>query len=88
MERSKVIKKTFIGKVVSGKMEKTVTVEVETRKMNPMYKKFVRTHKKFKAHDANKTASAGDVVKIMESRPLSKDVCWKVVEVIEKAQRG
>lgn len=88
MERSKAIKKTFIGKVISGKMEKTVTVEVETRKMNPMYKKFVRTHKKFKVHDANKTASTGDVVKIMESRPLSKDVCWKVVEVIEKAQRG
>ncbi len=88
MERSKPIKKTFTGKVISGKMEKTVTVEVETRKMNRMYKKFVKTHKKFKAHDANKTASAGDVVKIMESRPISKDVCWKVVEVIEKAKRG
>lgn len=88
MERTKVIKKTFVGKVTSDKMDKTITVEVETRKMHPMYKKFVRTHKTFKVHDAKKEAAAGDVVMIMECRPISKGKCWKVAEIIEKAQRG
>lgn len=88
MEKSKVIKKTLIGKVVSDKMAQTITVEVETRKMNPIYKKFVRTHKKFKAHDASSSAKEGDVVKISEARPISKDKRWKLVEIIEKAQRG
>jgi small subunit ribosomal protein S17 len=88
VEKSKVIKKTLIGKVISDKMAQTITVEVETRKMNPIYKKFVRTHKKFKAHDAANSAKEGDVVKISEARPVSKDKRWKLVEIIEKAQRG
>jgi small subunit ribosomal protein S17 len=69
-------------------MEKTVTVQVETRKMHPIYKKFVRSHKKFKAHDEKNEAAMGDMVTIKEIRPLSREKCWKVVEIIEKAQRG
>ncbi len=88
MENSKVIKKTFIGKVISDKMDKTVTVEIETRKMHPIYKKSLRAHKKFKVHDAKGEASVGDVVMIRETRPISKEKCWKVVEIVEKAQRG
>ncbi|MDD4012858.1 MAG: 30S ribosomal protein S17 [Candidatus Omnitrophica bacterium] len=88
MQRSNPTKKTLTGKVVSDKMEKTVTVQVETRKMHPIYKKFVRSHKKFKAHDEKNEAAMGDMVTIKEIRPLSREKCWKVVEIIEKAQRG
>lgn len=78
-------RKVVTGKVVSDKMDKTITVLVETYKTHPLYGKRVKYSKKFKAHDENNTAKIGDVVKIMETRPLSKDKRWRLVEVIEKA---
>ncbi|MGB2630684.1 MAG: 30S ribosomal protein S17 [Candidatus Omnitrophota bacterium] len=81
-------KKTFVGIVISDKMDKTITVMLETRKKHPLYKKYINWHKKLKAHDDKNEASVGDKVKIMETRPLSKETTWKVVEVIEKGQKG
>ncbi|MDD4171439.1 MAG: 30S ribosomal protein S17 [Syntrophomonas sp.] len=76
----------MIGTVTSDKMEKTITVSVETVKQHPLYKKTIRTNKKYKAHDENNEAKAGDVVKIMETRPLSRDKRWKLTEVVQKAK--
>ena len=81
-------KKTVIGTVVSDKMDKTVTIRWETRKRHPLYKKFVKEHMKIKAHDGKNEASIGDLVKVVETRPVSRDKCWRVVEIIEKAKRG
>jgi small subunit ribosomal protein S17 len=78
-------RKVVVGKVVSDKMDKTITVLVETYKKHPLYGKRVKYSKKFKAHDENNVAKIGDVVKIMETRPLSKDKRWRLVEVVEKA---
>ena len=85
MKGSKPNKKTVTGVVVSDKMDKTVTVELEIRKRHPIYKKFVKSHKKLKAHDEKNEVAKGDVVKVMECRPISKDKTWRVVEIIEKA---
>jgi len=85
--KNSVRKKTVVGTVISDKLDKAVTVQWETRKIHPLYKKFVTKHKKLKARDDKNEASKGDVVKIMETRPLAKDICWRVVEVIEKAQK-
>ena len=74
-----------IGKVVSDKMDKTITVAVETYKMHPLYKKRVKYTKKFKAHDEENRAKVGDIVKIMETRPLSKHKRWRLVEIVEEA---
>jgi small subunit ribosomal protein S17 len=79
-------RKSMIGTVTSDKMEKTITVSVETVKQHPLYKKTIRTNKKYKAHDENNEAKAGDVVKIMETRPLSRDKRWKLTEVVQKAK--
>lgn len=73
------------GKVVSDKMDKTIVVAVEEQKKHPLYGKLVKVTKKFKAHDENNTAKIGDIVKIMETRPLSKDKRWRLVEVVEEA---
>lgn len=81
-------RKEIIGKVMSDKMEKGITVELETRKLNPMYKKFVTYHKKVKARDEKNEAGVGDKVRLIETRPLSKEIRWRLVEIIEKAQRG
>lgn len=78
-------RKVVSGKVVSDKMDKTIVVLVETYKKHPLYGKRVKYSKKFKAHDENNTANIGDVVKIMETRPLSKDKRWRLIEVVEKA---
>jgi small subunit ribosomal protein S17 len=78
-------RKVQIGKVVSDKMEKTIGVAVETYKKHDLYHKRIKYTKKFKAHDENNEAKIGDVVKIMETRPLSKDKRWRLVEVVEKA---
>ncbi len=78
-------RKVRIGKVVSDKMEKTIVVAVETYENHPLYKKRIKRTKKFKAHDENNIAKVGDRVKIMETRPLSKDKRWRLVEVVEKA---
>lgn len=79
-------RKTRIGKVVSDKMQKTVVVAVERLVRHPLYNKPVKATTKFKAHDENNESKVGDTVKIMETRPLSKDKRWRVVEILEKAK--
>ncbi|MEW9670170.1 30S ribosomal protein S17 [Ammoniphilus sp. 3BR4] len=83
MERNN--RKTLIGKVVSDKMDKTIVVLVETYKKHPLYGKRVKYSKKYKAHDEQNQAQIGDKVLIMETRPLSKDKRFRLVEVVEKA---
>ena len=83
MERN--LRKTMTGKVASDKMDKTVVVDVETRKMDKRYGKIKKSTYKLKAHDENNECQVGDTVKVMETRPLSKDKRWRVVEVTEKA---
>ena len=79
-------RKTRIGVVSSDKMQKTVVVTVNNLVRHPIYGRTVRQSKKFKAHDANGEAHVGDTVEIMETRPLSKDKCWRVLRVIERAR--
>ena len=79
-------RKTRIGMVVSDKMQKTVVVSIERRVQHPVYGKMVRRTKKLKAHDEQNEAKTGDTVRIMETRPLSKDKRWRVVEIIERAR--
>jgi len=79
------MRRTVIGRVVSDKMDKTIVVLVETYKTHPLYGKRVKYSKKFKAHDENNTAKVGDIVEIMESRPLSKDKRFRLVRIVEEA---
>ena len=79
-------RKTRIGIVTSDKMDKTVVVAIKTKVRHPLYGKMVNRTAKFKAHDENNECGIGDTVKIMETRPLSKDKRWRVVEIIEKAK--
>jgi small subunit ribosomal protein S17 len=79
-------RKTRIGIVNSNKMTKTITVAVERKVKHPIYGKFVKKTTKFHAHDESNTAGVGDVVRIMETRPLSKTKRWRLVEIIEKAK--
>ena len=79
-------RKTRVGKVVSDKMDKTVVVAVADRVAHPLYKKIIGRTYRLKAHDENNSCGVGDVVKVMETRPLSKDKRWRVVEIIEKAK--
>lgn len=79
-------RKIKVGTVSSDKMNKTITVRVETVKQHPLYKKTIRTSKKYKAHDEENAARIGDVVKIMETRPLSKDKRWTLIEIIHRAE--
>ena len=79
------LRKVLIGKVLSNKMDKTIVVGVETNVKHPMYKKIVKRTYKLKAHDEDNVCQIGDTVKVMETRPLSKDKRWRLVEVIEKA---
>ncbi len=80
------LRKTVVGKVVSDKMDKTIVVAVEDSVKHPLYNKIVKRTIKFKAHDENNEAGVGDRVKIMETRPLSKDKRWRLVTIIEKAK--
>ena len=80
------LRKTRAGKVVSNKMDKTVVVAIEDNVKHPLYKKIIKNTIKLKAHDENNTCGIGDRVLIMETRPLSKDKRWRVVEIIEKAK--
>ena len=80
------LRKTRVGKVVSDKMDKTVVVAIEDNVKHPLYKKIIKNTIKLKAHDENNTCGIGDRVQIMETRPLSKDKRWRVVEIIEKAK--
>jgi small subunit ribosomal protein S17 len=84
MERNE--RKERIGKVVSNKMQKTITVAVDRKVKHPIYGKFVSRTTKFKAHDETNTAGIGDTVRIMETRPISKDKRWRLIEIIEKAK--
>lgn len=79
-------RKTRTGKVVSDKMDKTIVVAIETSVKHPLYKKIVKRTYKLKAHDENNECKTGDKVKVMETRPLSKDKRWRLVEVVEKAR--
>ena len=84
MERN--LRKTRIGKGVSDKMDKTITVAIEDHVKHPLYGKIVKKTVKFKAHDEKNECGIGDTVKIMETRPISKDKRWRLVEIIEKAK--
>ncbi len=79
-------RKERIGKVVSNKMQKTITVAVDRKVKHPIYGKFINRTTKFKAHDEQNTAGIGDTVRIMETRPISKDKRWRLIEIIEKAK--
>lgn len=80
------MRKTRTGVVVSDKMDKTIVVEIRTRVKHPLYGKIMNRTKRFKAHDENNECGIGDTVRVMETRPLSKDKCWRMVEIIEKAK--
>ena len=80
------LRKTRTGKVVSDKMDKTIVVAVEDHVKHPLYKKIVKRTYKLKAHDENNECKVGDTVKVMETRPLSKDKRWRLLEIMEKAK--
>ena len=84
MERN--LRKTRTGKVISNKMQKTIVVAVEDHVKHPLYNKIVKRTYKLKAHDENNECNIGDTVKVMETRPLSKDKRWRLVEIIERAK--
>ena len=84
MERN--LRKTRVGKVVSDKMDKTIVVAVQDHVKHPLYNKIVKRTYKLKAHDENNECNIGDTVKVMETRPLSKDKRWRLVEIMEKAK--
>ena len=84
MERGN--RKVRIGKVVSNKMDKTIVVATEKLVAHPLYKKQIKMTKKYKAHDEENQCKVGDTVKIMETRPLSKEKCWRLVEILERAK--
>lgn len=84
MERK--LRKERVGLVVSNNMEKSIVVRIERKVKHPIYGKFVRKSTKLVAHDEQNECGIGDKVKIMETRPLSKDKCWRLIEIIEKAK--
>ena len=84
MERN--LRKTRVGKVVSDKMDKTIVVAIEDHVKHPLYKKIVKRTYKLKAHDEENTCNVGETVKVMETRPLSKDKRWRLVEIVERAK--
>jgi small subunit ribosomal protein S17 len=84
MERN--LRKERIGVVVSNKMDKSIVILVERKVKHPKYGKFVKKSTKFMAHDEKNEAGMGDTVRIMETRPLSKNKCWRLVEIVEKAK--
>ncbi|MCL2765535.1 MAG: 30S ribosomal protein S17 [Treponema sp.] len=85
-EKARSGKKEFIGTVKSDKMEKSIVVSIETLALHPLYKKYVKRSKKVKAHDEKNEAKTGDRVRVIECRPISKEKCWKLVEIIERAR--
>ena len=84
MERN--LRKTRVGKVISDKMDKTIVVAIEDHVKHPLYKKIVKRTYKLKAHDENNECGVGDTIRVMETRPLSHDKRWRLVEIIEKAK--
>ncbi len=86
MEEKRNLRKERIGLVTSNAMDKSIVVSVERKEKHPKYGKFVKKTKKFVAHDENNECNPGDTVKIMETRPLSKRKCWRLVEIVERAK--
>tara|TARA_Y100001954_G_C15632732_1_gene513550 strand:- start:310 stop:564 length:255 start_codon:yes stop_codon:yes gene_type:complete len=84
MERN--LRKERIGLVISNKMDKSIVVEIERKVKHPIYGKFVKKTSKFMAHDEKNDCNIGDTVSIMETRPMSKNKCWRLVEIIERAK--
>ena len=85
-ENTRAFRKTRVGQVVSDKMDKTIVVAIEDSVQHKLYKKIVKRTYKLKAHDENNECGVGDIVRVMETRPLSKDKRWRVVEIVEKAK--
>ena len=86
MQTVKPSKRSFVGLVTSDKMDKTIVVTIATKKMDRLYKKYVTRTKKYMAHDENNDAHVGDTVRIVECRPLSKNKCWRLAEIVERAK--
>ena len=86
MSEERALRKTRVGKVVSDKMDKTIVVAVQTSYKHPLYGKTMKRTFKLKAHDENNECGIGDTVKVMETRPLSKDKRWRLVEIVEKVK--
>ena len=85
-EKRTVVKKILTGHVVSDKMQKTIVVQISSRQLHGLYKKYVSSSKKIKAHDEKNDAHVGDTVRVIESRPLSKDKRWRLIEIVERAR--
>ena len=83
---NKVNKKEYTGLVVSDKMKKTIVVSITSRRLHKLYKKYITRSKKIKVHDENNDAHIGDTVRVIETRPLSKDKCWRLLEIVERAK--
>jgi small subunit ribosomal protein S17 len=86
MSEERGIRKTRVGVVVSDKMDKTIVISMSTRVRHPLYGKIIKRTNKFKAHDEENACGIGDTVRVMETRPLSKDKRWRLVEIVEKAK--
>jgi small subunit ribosomal protein S17 len=86
VQTAKAAKRSYVGIVTSDKMDKTIVVSISTKRMDTLYKKYVTSTKKCKAHDEKNEAHVGDTVKIVECRPLSKDKCWRLENIIERAK--
>lgn len=86
VQTKKAAKRSFVGIVTSDKMDKTIVVSINTKKMDTLYKKYVTRTKKCKAHDEQNEAHIGDTVRIVECSPISKDKCWRLAEIIERAK--
>ena len=84
--KTRALRKTRVGRVVSDKMDKTVVVSIETSVKHPLYKKIIKRTSKLKVHDENNECAIGDRIRIMETRPLSKEKRWRLAEIIEKAR--
>ena len=87
MEETKVsVQKVLQGRVVSNKMQKTIVIEIHQRKLHPLYKKYLTRTKRIKAHDEKNACGIGDTVRVVESRPLSREKHWRLLEIVEKAK--
>ena len=84
--KTRALRKTRVGRVISDKMDKTIVVSIETSVKHPLYKKIIKRTFKLKAHDENNECTIGDRVRVMETRPLSKEKRWRLVEIVEKAR--
>jgi small subunit ribosomal protein S17 len=85
-QASKSNKRVLTGRVVSNKMKKTIVVAIERRKLHPLYKKYITITKKLKAHDEKNDCGIGDLVRVVESRPISKEKRWRLLEILERAK--